>query len=236
MLTVILLFSCCLVVSTWIVFTSVYCEEGTDECMHVHIVHWSWAGHLSLVPLSDMQPEWTWHSHLTGAKWAMSNDRGHPAYWLIVLNNEPGSPLWLVLEMGGWQLADPSTVCRTLSLKWICRMTAGVAGDEPPFSIHPLQHILYVRDKPSYSAAWLLCSTRISLKDSFCFRFGFSGLTFWGVAILQSWDNLIQSFSGLLTAIVYSHRHIRNCMYLYLNHLFIFRPNFLEKQPFVQHL
>lgn len=128
-------------------------RRGTDnKHTHVRVTHlcergccsWlsrCWAGCLSHVspcqpPLSDMLPEWTWHRRLTGAKWAMSNDRGHPAHWLIVLNNEPGSPLWLVLEVGGWQLADLSTAHSTPSLKWICRMAAGVAGVKPPF-FHP---------------------------------------------------------------------------------------------------
>lgn len=44
-------------------------------------------------PRSDIKPDWTRRRHLTGTKWAMSNDREHPAHWLIVLNNEHGSPL-----------------------------------------------------------------------------------------------------------------------------------------------
>lgn len=64
----------------------------------------------------------------------MSNNRGHSAHWLIVLNNEPHSPFWLVREVRGWQLADPSIVYNTVSLEWICQMTAGVAGVNLVFS------------------------------------------------------------------------------------------------------
>lgn len=131
-----------LVISTW---------RGTDKHMQVHVtlvregllfltepmLSWPPLSRLSVsAPLNDMLPEWTWHLRLTGAKWAISNDRGHPAHWLIVLNNEPGSPLWLVLEVGGWQLADLSAVHSTPSQKWICRMAARVAGVKPPF-FHP---------------------------------------------------------------------------------------------------
>lgn len=137
--------------------------EGTIKYMHVLMNTWR-RGALFLTelilscpplsclsvsdPLSDTLAEWTWHCHLTGIKWAMSNDKGYPAHWLIVLNNEPCSPFWLVLEVG-WQLAEPFTVYSTVSLKWICRIPAGVAGVKPPFSIHPLQHTLYARNKPS---------------------------------------------------------------------------------------
>lgn len=115
----------CLVISTWMVsvslpfcfispFTATICycvfyEDGTNKCMLENINTFLTELNLSWLPLSrlsvsavlsDTQPEWTWHHHLTATKWAMSNDRGHRAHWLIVLNNEPGSPLWLVLEVG----------------------------------------------------------------------------------------------------------------------------------------
>ena len=157
-LAVILSLSCRLVISSWVVTVSlsfsVYLLPHsnvsiyqTDKCMYtsthswwIRLFHswlsWSGAGRPSLSvpppPLNDTQSEWTWHCHQTGTKWAVSNDGSHPSHWLIVLNNAPGSPLWLALEVRGWQSADPSTEHSTDSSDG-CRCCESTSSStEPP--------------------------------------------------------------------------------------------------------
>lgn len=83
-LTVTLLLSRCRVISTWTLLHII-----KKRHMHPHINTGARRAEsipsaptpLSSVnpPSSDMMPEWTWHRHLTRAKWAMNNDKGTPS-------------------------------------------------------------------------------------------------------------------------------------------------------------